>query len=219
MDPNEAILEAVKKGDELQVKTLLSADPHLANARTAGGGSAVLLAIYYGHPELVDILLEAGLELDIFEACAAGKLARLDQILIRQPRLVNAYAPDGFTPLGLAAFFGYEDLVITLLDRGAQVNLRSRNALGVQPLHSSVANQRLAISERLLDAGAEVNSPQQDGITPLHEAADNGQAEMVRLLLRYGADRQARAIDGSTPLDMAKRKDRQEVVRILEKLT
>lgn len=214
-DRYEAFLDAVKKGDAQQVKALLSSDAHLSASRAKSGESAALLAIYYRHPELVDSLLEAGLELDIFEACAAGKLARADQILVHQPGLVNAYAPDGFTLLGLAAFFGHESLVVTLLEKGAQVNLRSHNALGVQPLHSSVANQQLGISQRLLAAGAEVNSPQQDDFTPLHEAADNGQVEMVRLLLGYGADRQARARDGSRPLDMALRKGHEGAARLL----
>lgn len=109
MDPYEALLEAVKKGDTQQVEKLLSSDPHLAWARAQSGESAALLAINYGHSELVDMLLKAGLEVDIFEASAAGKLTLVEQILIHQPGLVNTYAPDGFTPLDMAVHKGHAE--------------------------------------------------------------------------------------------------------------
>lgn len=216
MDQSAVFFEAINKGDTRQVKMLLEQDPKLAQSRSPGGESAALWAVYTGHADLVESLLEAGLELDLFEAAAAGKTTRVLYILQNTPDQVNAYAPDGFTALGLAAFFGHEMLVKTLLTHGAKVNQRSRNGLGVQPLHSSVANRQLAISEALLAAGAEVNSPQQDNFTPLHEAADNGQIDMVRLLLRHGADPKAKTLDGKTALDMAAEKGHQAVVKVLQ---
>ncbi len=220
MSPDEilaadALLQAIRDGDGAQVKTLLAADPLLAKVHAPSGESAVLLAVYTGHAELVELLLDIGLQLDLFEAAALGKVTRVVQILNEQPGLVNAYATDGFTALGLAAFFGHEMVVKTLLSHGAEVNLRSRNGLMVQPLHSSVANRQLAISETLLAAGADVNSPQQDDFTPLHEAADNGQIDMVRLLLRYGADPQAKNRNGKTSADIATAKGYPAVAKLL----
>jgi ankyrin repeat protein len=220
MSPDEihaadVLLQAIKGGDSAQVKTLLAADPSLAIFHAPTGESAVLLAVYTGHTELVKLLLDAGLQLDLFEAAALGKVTRVVQILNEQPGLVNTYATDGFTALGLAAFFGHEMVVKTLLSHGADVNLRSRNGLMVQPLHSSVANRQLAISETLLAAGADVNSPQQDDFTPLHEAADNGQIDMVRLLLHHGADPRAKNRDGKTSVDIATAKGYQAVAKLL----
>jgi|SRR5450759_1207365 ankyrin repeat protein len=216
MDQSAVFFEAINKGDARQVKMLLEQDSNLARSRAPGGESAALWAVYTGHADLVESLMEAGLELDLFEAAAAGKTTRVLYILQNTPDQVNAYAPDGFTALGLAAFFGHEMLVKTLLTRGAEVNQRSRNGLGVQPLHSSVANRQLAISEALLAAGAEVNSPQQEDITPLHEAAGNGQLDMIRLLLHYRADPKAKTRDGKTALDMAADKGHQAVVKFLQ---
>jgi ankyrin repeat protein len=115
----------------------------------------------------------------------------------------NAFTADGFTPLGLAAFFGQADAARTLLDHDADPNIASQNAMRVAPLHSAVAAQRLDISAELLRRGADVNAVQADDFTPLHEAAQNGQVAMIELLLAHGADLTARKSDGQTPLDVA----------------
>src|SRR5205814_383132 len=102
---DQELIEAIKAGDVAKVRGLVEADPELASARGEFGVSAILLAAYYGRTDVVDLLLERGPELDVFEAAAVGRASRLEEILDERPELVNAYAEDGFTPLGFAAFF------------------------------------------------------------------------------------------------------------------
>jgi ankyrin repeat protein len=203
MPEGEALIGAVKAGDLQQVQALLDAAPALVNAHAGSGESAVLLAAYYGHKAIAELLVSRGADLTVFEAAAIGSVARVTALVSADSTLVNAFSPDGFTPLGLAAFFGHADVVAYLLAQAAQVNLASRNQLHVMPLHSSVAAQNLAISQALLEHGAPVNAAQQDGYTPLHEAAQNGQLEMIQLLLLYGADVTIRKADGETPAETA----------------
>ena len=60
---------------------------------------------------MADLLIERGAVLDIFDACAAGRLERARSLLEANPSLVKGFAADGFQALGLAAFFGHPELV------------------------------------------------------------------------------------------------------------
>lgn len=216
-DRSQELYGSIKANDAAKAADLLSRDPALANAKLEEGLSAVLLAAYYGRREIVDLLLASGARLNIFEAAAVGKTDRVLEILDNQPNLVDEYAPDGFTPLGLASFFGHAEIVDLLLTRGANVNTASNNSQRVMPLHSAVASRHLAIAQALLDHNADVNAKQQDGFTPLHQAAHNGQLEMVELLLRHGASLDAAKDDGQTALALAEQYGHREVAEFLRR--
>jgi uncharacterized protein len=212
----QALFTAIQTGDLTGAKKLVSQDPALVQARDDNGLSTVLMALYYHQPELASFLVERGAHLDIFEACAVGKLERVRQLVDAQPGLVNAMAKDGFQPLGLAAFFGHTDVVHFLLERGAEVNSASDNGLRVMPLHSAAANRNLEIARLLLEHGAIVNARQADDFTPLHAAAQNGQVEMVRLFLGYGADVWAESRKEKTVLDFALESKNEDVIRLIQ---
>jgi ankyrin repeat protein len=179
----------------------------------------VLVAVYYGHPALAEVLLAVGPEPDVFEAAATGRAQRVAAQLAGEPALANAFSPDGFTPLGLAAYFGHQDVAEALLARGADPNLAARNPMRVQPLHSAVANRdsaaALALAELLLRHGADANARQEGGNTPLHEAAFHGEAALARLLLAYGADPAQANTEGQTPLSLAEKHGHAEVLALL----
>jgi ankyrin repeat protein len=215
METTNVFLEAVKEGDQATVAQLLERDPSLVHAQSPSGLSPVLMAIYYGEAGIADLLIAKGAHLNLFEATAAGRLERVKELLAHDPTLVNAYAADGFQPLGLASFFGHKPIVDWLLGQGAEVNSASRNAQRVQPLHSAAASQHLEIARALLAQGADVNAVQEDGFTPLQEAAQNGQLGMVELCLSYGADINARNAAGHTALDLALKKGHTAVANLL----
>ncbi|HEY7123279.1 MAG TPA: ankyrin repeat domain-containing protein [Ktedonobacterales bacterium] len=214
MDTTRAFFQAVQSGDVTQINSLLAAQPDLLSA-SQRGASAVLTAVYHGQQESLKALLAHQPTLTIFEAAAVGDTQRAKELLEQDVSLANAFAPDGFTPLGLAAFFGQKAVVDLLLARGAEVNVASNNPMKVMPLHSSVAHQHLEISRALLEHGARVNVAQADEFTPLQEAAHNGQVEMIRLLLEYGADASAKNAEGKTALMMAQEAGKEEAAKML----
>jgi ankyrin repeat protein len=208
---------AIQAGNAAAVTHLLDAEPAFVNARDENGLSAVLLAAYYQKPGIARLLVQRGAELSIFEACAAGELSRVKDWVEQQPEWVNAHAPDGFQPLGLAAFFGHADIVEFLLKEGAEVNSPSRNTMRVMPLHSAIANQHSAIVRLLLDHGADVNATQADDFTPLHEAAQNGMLDVTQWLLDRGAAINPRlSSSGKTPLALAIEHQHVDVAELLK---
>ena len=166
--------------------------------------SALLLAKYYGRDDLVETLLGHAADIDVFEAAALGRLDRVHELVDADPELARAYAPDGFHPLGLAAFFRHPDVVRFLLERGADVDAVARNArIKTTALQAAAASGDNESARLLLEAGADVNTTQPGGFTALHAAAAEGNTELMELLLGHGADASARTDDGKTAADLA----------------
>jgi ankyrin repeat protein len=153
--------------------------------------SELLEAIYRGDKARAEELLAADPKLDVFEAAAVGRTERLRELLEDDSSLANAWAEDGFQPLGLASFFGHVEAARLLVERGAEVNSASRNDMKVMPLHSAAAADdpaaRYELAQVLLVAGADPNARQQDDYTPLMAADQHGDEGLRELLLAYGA--------------------------------
>jgi uncharacterized protein len=160
--------------------------------------SEILQAKYRGNTARVEELLKTAPPLNIFEASATGQTARVRELLAANSRIVNDYAPDGFHPLGLAAFFGNKATVDALLQAGADVNQQSREAMKVSALHSAAAARRPDIVEMLLAKGADPNLRAEGGVTVFHEAGATGQIEVAEMLLRNGGDIDATDSSGKT---------------------
>ena len=180
--------------------------------------SPIMDALYHGRTaEAQRLAAEAPPEsLTVHEAAAMGLRPRLEQLLAADPALVNAWSPDGFQPLGLAAFFGQRQAVELLLARGGEVNTHARHQFHVAALHAALAGPDHEIARLLVAAGADVNARQQGGVTPLHEAAQNGELELIRLLIEHGADAAAADDQGRTAVDFASAQGHTSVVEFLQ---
>jgi ankyrin repeat protein len=217
---HENWFSAIRDGDLVTARTLLAEEPSLIRLTTETGLSAILLALYYGEAKMAAGLYAQGAPLSIFEASALGSTADLERFLQADIMLANAVNGDGFTPLGLACFFGQPAAVRVLLGFGAEPNQRASNPTRVTPLHSACAakDPRAALesAQTLLQNGAQVDEQQQGGFTALHAAAQNGSLPLVQLLLEYGANPDVRNDEGLSAMDFAHRRGHIEVVRALE---
>ena len=193
----------------------MAANPGLSGIRNADGATPALWAMYTRHPELAAVVL-AGREPDFFEACALGNRDRALALLSKDAKLVNAYSADGFSPLGLAVFFGHEEIARQLVVAGADVNSPSRNAIRVAPLHSAVESGSLALVSLLLEHGARPDAVEFLEATPLHSAAARGSKEMVERLLAAGADPRRKTKEGKTAAELARQYGHEELAVWLE---
>lgn len=169
--------------------------------------SPILARLYRGDRAgalaLAEERARAGGALDVFEAAALGDADRVAALVAADAALVRARTPDGFSALGLAAFFAQPASARVLIDAGAPVDEPSANGMRVTPLHSAAAARQLEIARWLVERGASVDARQHGGYTALHAAAQNGDLPLVELLLAHGADRTLRTDDNKSAADFA----------------
>jgi len=197
------LLEAIATGDAETVRRLVSEDPSLASARDGSGLHVVLVALFNQQREVADALLAADPELGVLEAAATGRADRLRELLDADPEARDVRTPEGFTPLGLAAFMGGPEVVRLLLERGAEPDDDADNQFGVRPVNAAAAAHDHETMRLLLEAGADPDAQQKGGFTALHEAAHTDDVEMARLLLEHGADASIAAEDGRDSAQLA----------------
>ena len=211
----ELLEEYIAAADLVNLNDLLSRDPSLAKKITSQNVSPLMLSCYYKKPEVTALLLKYVDEINLFEASAAGRFDVVAHLVFTHPDAINSYADDGFTPLGLACYFGQFEVARYLVLKGADVNLPSNNGFHVFPIHSAAASSYTDIARMLIENGAMVNVKQQAGATPLHSAAQNGNLELLILLLENGAEINCRMEGGKLPADLAKEKGFEEIAEIL----
>jgi ankyrin repeat protein len=140
-----------------------------ANMCNNHGHTALHYASYEGHTCIVRLLMDR---------------KGTDKVDVNCTNLV------GDTPLHRACALGRTSVVSSLLnDYGAEANMK--NHLNVSPLHVAVHGGHTAISEMLLKAGANPNSPGRRGPlnTPLQSAVSHKQNDIAWLMaVDYGAD-------------------------------
>jgi ankyrin repeat protein len=154
--------------------------------------SEIMQALYRGDADRARELA-SGAELDVFEAAALGETARVLQLLDDDPALANAFASDGFHPLGLACFFGQVEAARVLLEHGAEVDSLSRNEhIQTAAIHAAAASgadeeTRHELVRLVLDHGADPDLPQGGGFRAIDAARQNGDERLERLLKERGA--------------------------------
>jgi ankyrin repeat protein len=92
------------------------------------------------------------------------------------------------TPIGLAAALGPPEIVVSLLDAGADPRVRGFG--GASPLHTAVLSGQSEIARILIQRGADVDALDNLGRTPLLTYASGSahNLEVLHVLLKAGAN-------------------------------
>ncbi|XP_065186758.1 ankyrin repeat domain-containing protein 11-like [Sycon ciliatum] len=136
------------------------------------------------------------------------------KVACRIPACLSKRNTRGETPLHVASIRGDTEMVVALLERGADVSLKD-NA-GWTPLHEACSNGHLEIVQELLEAGAPVNVAGYNKDRPLHDAASYGHLGIIRELLKYGANPELCNATGECAADYAVSVGHTEVVDLLK---
>lgn len=179
---------AAEKGDLAKVEKRIASGDDI-NTKGTYGMSALQAAAERQHAEVVHALLEAGADPNI-----SGGL--LDE-----------------TPLKMAATYGYEAIVKSLIAAGAKVN--TPDNAGVTALGMAANNVRPVTVKILLAAGADSKATDRFGRTALFLAVGGGNPETVTMLLAAGTQANVAANDGLSPLMLATAMGNLEVMRRL----
>jgi ankyrin repeat protein len=217
MPDEDDLLQAVQKNDTTRLTSILDRNPSLLRMQTPNG-TLLLTAMYYGAADAVKVLLDRTAEdaLNLYEAATVGNARRLKTILGQsRVRIDEPNKEEGFTPLGLAAFFGHPEAIKVLLEHGADVNLKLPSRFANTAVDAAVAGNRTEAVRILLAAGADPNARSEGNATTLHKAAQHGNLDVVRMLVDHGADPNAVRDGGHTPADDAREQGHAEVADLL----
>ena len=216
MSNQKPLFDAIRAGDLAAVKSIVGADASLASAKSDSDVSAVLTAVYMGRNEIRDFLLASGAVLELPEAAALGNLARVRELIEKNPASANSFSPDGFPVVALTAFLGHLEVVQYLAAHGADINVPATNGSGYNALTGAVTSGHVAVVQWLLENGANANYRYSAGYSPLLTAAANGRLDIAKLLLAHGADPHATTNDGKTPLSLAIERNHPEVAALFQ---
>ncbi len=160
-EKDEKLIEAIEKGNTDAVILLIKvgADPNMMDEY--GGYTALMVASGEGYPEIVRILLDAGVN-------------------------PNEYTISQNTALLISVQNGNTEIVRMLLNAGADPNMMDEDQFA--PISSAIENNEIEMVRMLLDAGVDTSIFQEIySMTPVEFAESERSPEIADLLRQYGA--------------------------------
>ena len=195
------------------------------NAADNMGRTPLFPATYKEHLRVVRLLLDGGADpnnasyMNFFSYSPLELAAEFGYTAIAALLLDKGASldGDGVDPMSKAIMADKVDIVILFLDRGLDVN--SRTSLRQIPLLTYAArHSRKEIFDILIDRGADVNAVCNSDDTPLNQAASWGGPDMIRQLIGRGARLDVRDTEGQTPLHISAGAGKVKNTRILLEL-
>ncbi|MGD2085923.1 MAG: ankyrin repeat domain-containing protein [Candidatus Aminicenantes bacterium] len=121
---------------------------------------------------------------EIHKAAKDGDFETVKKLLEEDPNLLNTGNRLQQTPLLLASFGGYTDIVLFLIEKGAKID--QPDSFGATPLHMAVLGGQPEIVELLISKGADVNIKSRNGKIPLQMAFEKDAPDIVEIFIKQG---------------------------------
>ncbi len=222
---NEDLLQGASEGNIALVKRSIEQRAEL-ETRNAEGETALILASWYGSPEIVSLLLENGANINAQDntgytaiakasSLGVGRHYEIVEILIQACANLNIKTKDGKSPFLLAVLNGHSELGNTLKKAGAKEEPYFIGSAADSELLLATAVGDLQRFKYVFFFKPNVNVVDKLGQTPVIHAARNGNLEMLKLLLKAGAKVGLKDKTGKTALVFAARRGHKEAVTVL----
>jgi len=187
---------AAAHGHDAVVELLLHADKTQVGVRDINGRTPLLWAVANGHDAVVELLLHADkTQVDVRDKHGQAPLHLAAKAGNR--RVVRALLGDANvklcddylrTPLHEAAEHGKMDVVLLLLEKGADV--KAKDCRGRTALNEAIKGNHDDLVQTLIDCGADLNTRMTGGTTIMESAMHHGSSPYIlRLLKANGAKR------------------------------
>jgi ankyrin repeat domain-containing protein 50 len=182
----KVLIERAKRTPDSSKETLNQTDDGLER-------SALAAAVEGGHVDIVDLLLAAGVDVNLQDRLGRTPLhgcALYNRYAIAQ-KLIDAHAdidrPDqwGKSALSMAQSYGRRALVVLFLEYGAKIDEQEQNVQTLLFQAAYLGNEKVV--KRLLGMGADAQRKDGEGLTPLGLARLGGHEETAALLLEWEA--------------------------------
>lgn len=200
------------------------------SSNLSGGGPYYQNNIFFlsaqGKNEQLESLLEKEIDTNIYDkhgnfplyyAALYGHKDTIELLARYNSNLDQQNAKNGDTPLHVASRKGFFECVKTLVDLGANCDLKNKH--GVSTLHEASIHGHLEIVNYLIQICGEINEPDVSSFTPFHYAVIHNHLPLVEFFSKYfsecGISLDVVDLHGYTPLHWAVGLNRYDMVKIL----
>lgn len=226
-DYDNLLIEAISDGNLETVIELLNNGANI-NARNETLGSeqresALMIAAYYDQPEILQLLLDKGADIEAVDN--EGRTALMEsfqqlsltclELLLNAKANTEAVTNNSETAIILAAsMYQFEHGVQMLIDYGADIHAVTKN--GDEALMGAAFAGYIETAKVLINAGADINIKNNDEETPLIVAAKKGYMATTVYLIESGADIHAIDDKQDTAFNSAKLYGHKDVAEVIQ---
>ena len=221
-DGSTSLFLASRNGHTETVRYLVGLPEVDVNHRVMNNCTALYCAVKEGHTDVVQVLIDAGADIDtdnsdrhspLLLASRSGAL-EVVKVFVEAGAGVRVTDFNGRTCLSLAARNGHAETVRYLVGL-PEVDVNHRDMYNCTVLDCAVKERRPAVVRVLIDAGAYIDTKNEDGHSPLHCASTSGALEVVKVLVEAGAGVNVTDNEGRTCLLLAASNRHTWIVRYL----
>lgn len=223
--PNEDLILGAKTGNIALVKLALENKADL-ETKNDEGETALILASWYGSPEIVDLILKKGANINAQDKLGFTAIAKASSLgigrhfeivenLISACANINLKTKDGLSPYLLARINGHHELAKILKINGAnEENFFEKEQASREILHAAKLNdlQRFTYANNFKP---NLNFADGSGITPLMYSSRNGNKLITKILIQKGAKLNLKDNSGKTALIYSARRGNTEITSLL----
>ena len=193
----ETALHAAVRGGHLSViESLLNENQSAINCSNSAGRRPLHEAVQINNYNTLKALVALGTNTSVQCDTEIASLTQFESFL--PYNVTQDHCPCGFSPLHIAAMYGYHSTAELLIKYGANANVGDRS--GSTPLHIASCRGFPSLVTLLVENGADIDAASLNGSTPLHSAAVCYAKAIFCPLFELGCDYYALDNNGMTAL-------------------